>query len=403
MKPRPHRASRLAPLALVAALLLASCATGPGSGDEATASSDPAAQTQGSGKEDVPSALRLDIDDPSLPAPLVAPADLISGGPPPDGIPPVDRPVFAPAGTVDWLADDEPVVTLDLDGEHRAYPVQIMIWHEIVNDEVAGTPVSVTYCPLCNSALAFDRRLGDRLLTLGTSGMLYRSDLVMYDRQTESLWSQLEGRAIAGHLTGEVLDRIPVQTVTWEQWRRAHPDGQVLTRDTGAERDYGRNPYIGYDQPDDDPSLFDGDPDPRLPPKERVLGLGDTDGDPTAVVLTTLAQQRVIDLEVGGAPVVVWAVGGLRSALDTSDIPSGRAVAASGAFDPRADGRQLTFGAGGDDTFVDEETGSTWDLLGRAVDGPLAGAQLQAVGHVDTFWFAWGAFHPDTRVVGASG
>ncbi len=210
MKPRPHRASRLAPLALVAALLLASCATGPGSGDEATASSDPAAQTQGSGKEDVPSALRLDIDDPSLPAPLVAPADLISGGPPPDGIPPVDRPVFAPAGTVDWLADDEPVVTLDLDGEHRAYPVQIMIWHEIVNDEVAGTPVSVTYCPLCNSALAFDRRLGDRLLTLGTSGMLYRSDLVMYDRQTESLWSQLEGRTIAGHLTGEVLNRIPV-------------------------------------------------------------------------------------------------------------------------------------------------------------------------------------------------
>ncbi len=154
------------------------------------------------------------------------------------------------------------------------------------------------------------------------------------------------------------------------------------------ERDYGRNPYIGYDRPDDDPSLFDGDPDPRLPPKERVLGLGDTDGDPTVVVLAALAQQRVIDLEVGGAPVVVWAVDGLRSALDTSDIPFGRAVAASGAFDPRVDGRQLTFGAGGDDTFTDEETGSTWDLLGRAVDGPLAGAQLEAVGHVDTFWFA---------------
>ncbi len=383
--------------ATAAAMLLASACSGPAPQLSAADSAAPTAS--GSPREDVPSALRDGIDHPSLPAPLVDPGELVSGGPPPDGIPSVDEPILVDPASVDWLADDEPVLALELSGEHRAYPVQILIWHEIVNDVVAGTPVAVTYCPLCNSALAFDRRLGDRLLTFGVSGLLYRSDLVMFDRQTESFWSQIEGRAIAGHLAGEQLKRLPIQTVAWSQWRAAHPDGQVLNRDTGFKRDYGRNPYIGYDNASDDPFLFAGDPDPRLAPKERIIGLGEADGDPTALVAASVASERVVAVTVGGQPVVLWATSGLRSALDTEDVATGRLVAATGAFDPLLGGQHLTFVPADADTFVDEQTGSTWDILGRAVSGPLAGENLKSIPHLDTFWFAWAAFHPDTRLI----
>lgn len=380
-----------------AAMLLVSACSGPA---PQPPSADPAAPTaSGSPREDVPSALRDGIDNPSLPAPLVDPGELVSGGPPPDGIPSVNEPKFVDPASVDWLVDDEPVLALEIGGEHRAYPVQILIWHEIVIDEVAGTPVAVTYCPLCNSALAFDRRLGDRVLTFGVSGLLYRSDLVMFDRQTESLWSQIEGRAIAGHLAGEQLERLPIQTVPWAQWLAAHPNGQVLSRDTGFERDYGRNPYVGYDEAGDDPFLFSGDPDPRLAPKERIVGFGEADGDPTALVAASLARERVVAVTVGGRPVVLLATSGLRSALDTDDVATGRLVAATGAFDPVLGGQHLTFAAAEADTFVDEQTGSTWDILGNSVTGPLAGESLQPVPHLDTFWFAWAAFHPDTRLV----
>lgn len=394
---RPSCRLALYAAAGAAAMLLLSACSGS---TPPPPSAGPAVPTaSGSPREDVPSALRDGIDQPSLPAPLVNPGDLVSGGPPPDGIPSVDEPAFVDPASVDWLVDDEPVLALELGGEHRAYPVQILIWHEIVNDEVAGTPVVVTYCPLCNSALAFDRRLGDRILTFGVSGLLYRSDLVMFDRQTESLWSQIEGRAIAGHLAGEHLARLAIQTVPWSQWRAAHPDGQVLSRDTGFVRDYGRNPYVGYDEAADDPFLFADDPDPRLAPKERVIALGEADGDPTALVAASVARERVVAVTVGGHAVVLLATSGLRSALDTEDVATGRLVAATGAFDPVLGGQHLTFAPADADTFVDEQTGSTWDILGRAVAGPLAGESLQPVPHLDTFWFAWAAFHPDTRVI----
>jgi len=397
---------RLAMLSTVAALALSACSSPTSTAspvhEPSAARSVLLEAVEQSDIEDTPSALQLALDDPDLPSPLVDPARVVSGGPPPDGIPPVDEPRFLPAKDVPWLTDDEPVISLSLGGEHRAYPVQILMWHEIVNDTVARRPVAVTYCPLCNSALAFDRRLGDRVLSLGTSGRLYLSDLVMYDRQTESLWSQIEGRAIAGVLTGERLERIPVQTVSWTQWRDAHPDGWVLSRDTGAERDYGRNPYVGYDEASSDPFLFDGDADERLEPKERVLGLGDAD-DAVAVPLAALADMRVLEVEVAGREIVVWAAEGLRSALDRADIAEGRKVAATGAFLPLADGRALTFRAAGPETFLDDQTGSTWDVLGRAVDGPLTGAQLESSGHLDTFWFAWAAFHPETRLVRPTG
>lgn len=395
---RRHSARRIVAVGAAVVLLASACAGPDGPADPAALSASTRA-VDGSAKEDVPSALRQAIDDPSLPKPLVDPGEVSSGGPPPDGIPAVDKPKFVRPADVDWLSSDEPVLALEIAGEQRAYPVQIMIWHEIVNDHVAGTPVAVTYCPLCNSALAFQRRLGDRLLTFGVSGFLYQSDLVMYDRQTESLWSQIEGRAIAGHLTGRTLDRVPIQTVTWDQWRQAHPEGKVLSRDTGVDRDYGRNPYLGYDEAADDPFAFSGEPDPRLAPKERVLGLGDTGADPTALQLSSLALKRVAALTVNGDPVVVWAVGGLRFALDTKEIGAGRRISATGAFNPVLGKQQLTFAAHGRATFIDRQTGSTWDILGRAVTGPLAGQRLQPVSHLDTFWFAWAAFHPDTRLV----
>ena len=170
----------------------------------------------------------------------------------------------------------------------------------------------------------------------------------------------------------------------------------MLSRDTGVDRDYGRNPYTGYDDPGSAPFLFDGDPDPRLPPKERVLAMGG-DADPVAVPLAALTAAGVAEIEVAGRPVVVWAIDGLRSALDAGQIAEGRQVGATGAFDPALDGRQLSFTRDGD-TFVDTPTGSTWNVLGEAVDGPLAGSRLQPVEHVDTFWFAWAAIHPDTRI-----
>ncbi len=381
------------------ALVLVSCGSAGDSAGPATGgrASVPAEQATGSAVEDVPSALD-DPADPELPAPLVDVDRLISGGPPPDGIPSIDRPVFTTADEVDFLTSDEPVLAVEVGGVARAYPVQVVIWHEIVNDTVGGTPVAVTYCPLCNSAVAFDRRAADRVLTFGVSGRLYNSDLVMFDRQTESLWPQLEGRAVAGVLTGTELAPVTVQTVPWGEWRRAHPRGQVLTRDTGYDRDYGRNPYVGYDDPGTDPFLLDVSADDRLPAKTRVVGLGDGP-DAVAVTAESLQADGVRELVVGGEAVVLFGRPGLTSALDAGQVADGRDVGATGAFAPTTDGRSLTFrrtAAG----FVDRQTGSTWSILGAAQSGPLTGTRLAPVRRVDTFWFAWVLFQPDTALLG---
>jgi hypothetical protein len=380
------------------ALVAAACAAprsgaDPGPDGAATVTLE---QVRESPKEKGPSAL----DDPAaegLPRPLVDTGRIISGGPPPDGIPAIDEPRFTRASEVDWLEPDEPVLSITIGEETRAYPVQILIWHEIVNDTIGGVPVAVTYCPLCNSALAFDRRVEGRVVSFGTSGKLYQSDLVMYDRQTESLWPQLEGRAVAGRLTSTTLKPYPVSTVAWGDWRRANSGAWVLSRDTGHSRNYGHNPYVGYDEPDTQPFLFDQDSDPRLPPKTRIVGLA-ADTDPVALTLDRLLRDRVVELDVDGRRVVLLAVPGVRSALDSGTIAEGREVGATGAFEPVVNGRRLHLSGDGSE-FVDRETGSRWDILGRAVAGPLEGQRLTAVVHVDTFWFAWAAFAPDTRLV----
>ena len=387
-------------------VILALTACGAAATDGSTAPEDPRAVVTGpveldrataSEREDVPSALD-DPSDPGLPAPLVDPSTMVSGGPPPDGIPAIDAPLFERASEISWLSDDEPVLSLQVGDETRAYPVRIMIWHEIVNDLVGGVPVAVSYCPLCNSALTFDRRVADRVLSFGTSGLLYRSDLVMYDRQTESLWPQLELGAVAGHLTGTQLDTIPTVTIAWSDFLAAHPAAWVLSQQTGYNRPYGSNPYVGYDDVDSDPFLFDGEVPDQLPAMARVVGLGPV-GDPVAIPFDVLAAQSVVAEQVDGREVVVWLQPGLRSPLDTQELDEGRPVGAAAAFEPEWDGQSLTFRPDGERSFVDAETGSTWNVLGRATSGPATGAQLQPVQHVDTFWFAWSAFRPETRVV----
>ncbi len=235
------------------------------------------------------------------------------------------------------------------------------------------------------------------MLDFGTSGRLYRSALVMYDRQTESLWAHFLGQAVAGALTGNRLDAHPVATVSWADFRRAHPRAWVLSRDTGHRRAYGRNPYPGYDDVRTSPFLFEGKVDGRLAAKARIVGIrGATEA--VAVVVEALERRRVIEASVDGRAVSVWLKPGTASALDAASVGDGRDVGATGVFDPTLDGRRLQFRPAGDG-FEDEETGSRWDILGRALEGPLAGRQLVAVEHVHTFWFAWAAYLPHTRIV----
>jgi hypothetical protein len=356
----------------------------------------PLPQQAATAREDLPSALGSP-DGPGLPPPVVDPAELLSGGPPPDGIPSIDDPKFEPACAVDWLDDREPVLALEIDGESRAYPAQILIWHEIVNDTIASVPVAVTYCPLCNSALAFDRRLEDRILEFGTSGMLYRSALVMYDRQTESLWSHFTGEAIAGVLTGSSLEGFAVSTISFSDFRKVNPEGWVLSNETGFDRSYGTNPYEGYDDPSSTPFLFSGEIDDSLPPKERVVGIR-MGGESVAIVTRTLAERRVITLEVGGQRLVVFFQPGVASALDSHDTKSGKDVGATGVFRTRIQGHNLYFEAAGDG-FRDRQTLSEWNILGHAVAGRFTGEKLDPVEHIDTFWFAWAAFQPETEIV----
>ena len=273
-----------------------------------------------------------------------------------------------------------------------------MTWHEIVNDTVGGVPVAVTYCPLCNSGVAFERRAAGRVLSFGTSGRLYADNLVMYDRQTESLWPQLTGQAALGVLTGTALRAIPMGTVAWRDFHAAHPDAWVLTRDTGHDRPYGRNPYAGYDDPSGDVLFELPSTDSRLPVKERVVGVA-AGRDAVAVVRSAIARTGVLEVTVDGKDLVLWHRPGMPSALDDERIVAGRDVGTVAVLDPEVDGRRLHFVAAGNG-FRDGETGSQWNVLGQATTGPLKGQQLVPHQHLDTFWFAWVAFHPETRVIG---
>ena len=323
-------------------------------------------------------------------------AEFISGGPPKDGIPSIDDPKFISVVEADqWLADTEPVQMVDIDGDARAYPLQILIWHEIVNDVIGDRPIAVTYCPLCNTALVFDATLPDgRSLDFGVSGKLRFSDLVMFDRQTESWWQQATGEAIVGELTGTSLEFIPSPILSWAEFKAARPDGKVLSRDTGFSRSYGENPYAGYDS--GQPWLFRGPEDDRLRATERVatVSLGNQD---VAFPFSVLEQEPVVHYQAGDTDIVVFHQKGTASALDSGLIAKGRDVGSTGVFIPEVNGQSRTFEMR-DGQFRDRETGSTWNLLGEAVAGPSQGEKLEPVVHGNHFWFSWAVFQPDTIV-----
>ena len=326
--------------------------------------------------------------------------ELRAGGPPKDGIPSIDNPSFVTPGSAsDWIAPEEPVIALEVSGTAKAYPLQILTHHEIVNDRIGGVPVAVTFCPLCYSAITFRRVLDGEPVELGVSGLLRKSDLVMYDRTTETLWQQLNGQAIVGDRTGQQLERLPSQIISFAQFRAAYPNGQVLSRDTGHNRPYGQNPYAGYDDIDKKPFLYNGPENGKLPPMEKVVALT-VDGTAKAYPHRVTKEQRVIHDTVGNQPLVVFHGSGAVSALDERQIRASKEVGSTGVFDPRAEGQRLRFRYE-DGQFVDEQTGSTWTITGRAVSGPLEGTQLKRLSHGDYFAFAWFAFQPETQLYAA--
>jgi hypothetical protein len=362
------RALRLGTVLLATAAIAAGCG---GSGDssasdqekvdEALASleeelaKNPPGPGLGEGSPPPPDSASWDTDFSKALVPL---DEFQSGGPPKDGIPAVDIPQFTPARAVDWLADREPVILVEIDGEARGYPLQILMWHEIANDQIGSTPVAVTFCPLCNTAIVFDRRLDGTTYDFGTTGKLRNSDLVMYDRQTESWWQQFSGKALVGALAGKELEQIPARIVSFAELERMHPDAPVLNRDTGFVRDYGQNPYVGYDDVESPPFFpVDGDDDTRLAPKERVVYV-EIDDRALAVPYATLMKESTVSVDTAQGRLVVRWRPSVASALDETFIREGWNV---GAATVALDGRPVPF-------------------------------------H-EPFWFAVAAFRPDIEIV----
>jgi Protein of unknown function (DUF3179) len=331
---------------------------------------------------------------------LVPLYDFLPGGPPRDGIPPLDRPrVVLQATGNRYLRGDEPVLAVAVGGRARAYPIRIMLWHEIANDVLGARPIVVTYCPLCNSGVAFDRRVNGRPLRFGTTGLLRRSDLVMWDRATESWWQQFDGRALVGRLAGKRLRMLPSETLSWAGFKRRYPRGDVLAEATGYQRPYGRTPYVRYDT-GGVPFGFNGTRvDRRLPPMERVLAV--RDGFRTlAAPYSLLRSTPVVDTHLGRRPVVIFYEQDVVSPLDASSIDDSHHVGTAAAYDRRAGRRTLSFERQRG-RLVDRQTGSAWDVSGRADSGPLRGRTLTPLVQNSQFWFALAAFAPRARIVGA--
>jgi hypothetical protein len=399
----PDSASEMAPAepggvepAATGTLPAAAAAAPPGAGEPTAAAGPPGAPTLPPGDRPPPGAEREFSTDFSRHT--VSYAEILSGGPPKDGIPAIDRPQFVSVAEADgWLRPEEPVVFVQAGDDARAFPIQILMWHEIANAEIGGVPLVVTFCPLCNTAIAFERGFDGRVLDFGTTGRLRYSNLIMYDRQTETWWQQATGQAIAGAYAGQGLTFHPASIIGWEAFKTSFPGGLVLSRDTGYERAYGRNPYVGYDDISRSPFLYQGPRTPgALPPMARVVTV-DLSGEAAAYPYDVLEQLGVVGDRVGGTDLVVFWAPGTASALDAGTVAGGRDVGAAAVFERSLGPQALTF-EHQDGRIVDVQTGSTWTISGRAIDGPLAGQALTPVVAIEHFWFSWAAFRPDTRI-----
>jgi hypothetical protein len=273
---------------------------------------------------------------------LVHPSKIRGGGPPKDGIPSIDNPKFVSVKEADeWIADNELVLAISYKGVKRVYPLQILVWHEIVNETIAGDPILITYCPLCGSGIAFERIINGKEVEFGTSGKLYNSNLVMYDRKTDTYWTQIDGRAIIGELTGMELKAVSIDTVVWRDWKKEHSDSEVLSNDTGYSRSYGRDPYGSYYE--DSFLMFPVEnEDKRVHPKTVIFGI-EVNGTYKAYREDDLLENPVIEDTVNGVKV------------------------------------QVTRNRDGTVRFINLETDE------------------EIVKERD-FWFAWYAFHPDTTL-----
>ena len=307
----------------------------------------------------------------------IVPLDKIkSGGPPKDGIPSIDNPKFVTASEVTFVTDNDLVIGLDINGEKKAYPLFILVWHEIVNDNVRGVPVAVTYCPLCFTNQVFERIIDGKVTEFGTSGKLYNSNLVMYDRNTDSQWSQALGMAITGEMTGQTLKRIPFDVAKWSYWKSLYPDTLVLTTETGFFRAYGSDPYGDYYT--DSRIIFPVEnKDERLFPKEKILGFDN--GIYKAYKLSDVEKNKIINDSIEDKDVVLISL-----------YPE-----MARAFNRVVDGNILEFEYV-DGKIIDKQTKSEWNFDGESVQGQLNGEKLQREVFNLGFWFEWVAFHPDT-------
>jgi len=254
--------------------------------------------------------------------------DILSGGPPKDGIPAIDNPQFKPASAIKNIGDQEPVITVEHDGIAKAYPLRVLMWHEIANDVIGDLPITVTYCPLCNASIVFDRRLDGKVLDFGVSGKLRYSDMIMYDRQSESWWQQFLGLGVVGEMTGKQLKMISSRTEPFAKFRAAHPEGGVLAPGGGISRNYGANPYQGYDSLKK-PFLYKGDYNGPIPPLAYVVVVGKS-----AWPLTDIREKGTIE---SNGLVIKWR-GGMNSALDKSRIETGRDIGFVSVQKKNADG-----------------------------------------------------------------
>ncbi|MCH7739103.1 MAG: DUF3179 domain-containing protein [Chloroflexi bacterium] len=318
-----------------------------------------------------------------------------------DTVPAINDPTFLAAkAVIDSLDPREPVIAIEINGDARAYPLDILLQHEIVNDTIGGLPVIVTFCPLCNSAVAFERTVAGETRLFGVSGFLRKSDLVMYDDFNETMWQQITGNGIVGDDAGKVLIAIPVQTVSWETFIERFPEGQVLERPDFPNINYDETPYQGYDDDDNtSPFLFFEIPDRRIPVIERVAAF-DLGTGPAAYAFSFLKENPVVNDALGDIPIVIFFDDRTESAfLSNQGDGEVNISGASTAFFRELGDRTLTFRLDGDGVIRDEQTGSGWDRFGLATSGELEGEELVSVIHGDHFWFAWAAFKPDTALI----
>jgi len=316
-----------------------------------------------------------------------------------DAIEPIDKPRFWNTRTARTFIDGrEPVIAFAANGDVRAYPLQVLLWHEVVNDVVGGEPVAVTYCPRTNTWRVFDRRVVNATVRFGVSGNVRNGGLLMWDTLTQTWWQQLNGEAVVGDLTGIRLETRPSLLVSYSDFQRAFPDGRVLSTEWPVVHgSYGTTPYPGYDSRQIPSMYFSGRLDARLPATRRVLAMA-VDGDALAVDLDRLVQQRTINISLGDRPVVAVWFPGTVSVLDQTEIRHSRDTGTAMAYERKVGERTLSFDATAEG-FKDRETGSTWNLWGHGIRGPMQGARLSPMVHSNSLWFSWVGTYPETRLL----